>query len=109
MLIKKAKYKKVKTWSRKEVSPEVHACDNCKTVILEDFPNEEKRMDMTVWPDKKGSETMRYHFCSWECCLKFIPKIKSSYFASLPHLIFDSNGKGSATELIKAVNKIQKP
>ena len=65
------------------------------------------RLDMTVWPTKDSDEVQHYHFCSWDCVLKFIPKIKSTYFASLPHLTFYNNGKGSATELMKAINLLK--
>lgn len=108
MLIKKAKYKKVKVWKRQEISPEVHGCDNCK-VVLKSWPNEDNRLDMTVWPTKDtGHDTQHYHFCSWDCVLKYIPKIKSTYFASMPHLMFDSEGKGSVTELLNAINLLKK-
>lgn len=73
-------------------------------VTLKNYPNEDNRLDMTVWPSKDtDNDVNHYHFCSWDCVLKFVPKIKSNYFASLPHLMFDHKGKGSVTELIKAI------
>lgn len=105
MIIKKAKYKQVRVWQRRCVSSEVYGCDNCKTEIKE-YPNEPLRLDMTVWPDKNHSETEHYHFCSWQCVLKFIPKIKSTYFASLPNLMFDEQGRKTASELIKIIKKL---
>lgn len=107
MIIKEAKYKKVRIWQRREVAPEVNGCDNCRKEIKE-FPNEPSRLEMTVWKDHQGESTS-LHFCSWKCVLKYIPKIKSEYFASLPYLYFDSGTKArTVTELIKILQSLPK-
>lgn len=106
MLIKKAKYKKVRVWESKLVSQEVHGCDKCKTPIG-NYPNEPQRLELSVWEKKDSHETKNYHFCSWKCLLNFIPTIKSEYFASMPFLYFDEgNGKRTANELIKIIRKL---
>lgn len=110
MQLKKAKYKKIRVWGKKQISPDVYGCDCCKEV-LKNYPNEDNRLDISVWPNKNSSEyneVNTYHFCSWDCVLKFIPKIKSTYFASMPSIHFDSKGKGSATEFIQALKNISK-
>jgi len=101
MIIKKAKYKKVRVWQRKQIVAEVHGCDCCKKVI-KNWPNEEQRLDMTVWHKRDDSDTKSYHFCSWKCVFDFIAKVKCEYFISLPHLSFESDlGKKTAKEFIK--------
>lgn len=105
MIIKKATYKKVRVTQNREVTPDVYGCDCCRKKIPE-FPNEPQRLEITVWPDKEHSESKSYHFCSWGCVLKFIPTIKSNYFATLPYIYFDE-GKGprTATDLLKTIGK----
>ncbi|MFA5727550.1 MAG: hypothetical protein WC886_07915 [Saccharofermentanaceae bacterium] len=87
MLIKKAKYKNVRITSRKCISREVYGCDECYHEICE-FPNEAARLEVTVFQNP-GAEATTLHFCSWACVLKHLPKIKCSYFASLPYMYFD--------------------
>lgn len=108
MIIKKAVYKKVRITQQREIKPEVYGCDCCRKEIKE-YPNEPSRLTIDVWPDKTGdSMTQHYHFCSWKCVLKFIPTIKSNYFASLPFLYFDEgNGKRTAKELIKLISALR--
>lgn len=111
MIIKKAKYKKVKVLQRRMVSREVYGCDCCKKEIKE-YPNEEERLDMTVWHQKDDSDTRHYHFCSWDCVLKFVKTVKSDYFLNLPHVNFDYNKKSKKgihrlVELLKQIKSIQ--
>ncbi len=107
MLLKKAKYKKVKVWQRKMISDEVHGCDCCKKVIAE-FPNEAQILTLDVWKKKVGDDVKHLHFCSWKCLLKYIPKIKSEYFASLPFLYFDEGVKErTAKELIDLLKPLK--
>lgn len=105
MIIKKAVYRKVQVEQKREVKSAVYGCDCCRAEI-KDFHNETQRLEVKVWPDKNNSEVEYYHFCSWRCVLKFIPTIKSSYFADLPFLYFDEGkGKRTATELINILTK----
>lgn len=109
MIIKKAKYKKVKVLQTKCISPEVYGCDCCKKEI-KDYPNEKGRLDLAVFyhSGEGGKDTDHYHFCSWSCVLKFIPTVKTGYFLNLPHVMFDEKGVKSAYELIRLLKKIPK-
>lgn len=103
MVIKKAKYKKVRVWQTKEISPEQHGCDNCKTPILD--PNQDvNRLEVKVfWNSNRDTDTR--HFCSWECVLEYLPKIKSDYFVDLPFVHFDGKGN-TIKDLLKVLKKI---
>lgn len=102
MIIKKAKYKKVKVMQTRMVSPEVYGCDECK-IEIKDYPNEDTRLEVSVFKDESSSSDL-FHFCSWECVFKFVPKIKSKYFATLPYLQYDSvNDKKNHKGFIKAL------
>jgi hypothetical protein len=107
MILKKAKYKKVKVWQNKLVTSEVHGCDCCKKVIKE-WPNEQRRLDMTVWHKRDDSDTRHYHFCSWKCVFDFIKTVKCEYFISLPHLSFeDVSDKKTSKEFINLIKRIK--
>lgn len=107
MIIKKAKYKTVTVKQKRMVSDEVYGCDECKKEIKE-FPNEDPRLNITVFYHAEPG-TDNYHFCSWECVLKFIPKINTDYFINLPHVCYDSNNKHkNAQGLIDAITKKRK-
>ena len=101
MLIKKAKYEKVKVWQNQCVSQEVHGCDQCKSVI-DEYPNEDMRLECKIFFNDHGKQTTVLHFCSWDCVLKHIPKLKTDYFVTLPHLYFDTRkeSKMGANQLI---------
>lgn len=108
MILKKAKYKNITVKHRKCVSQEVHGCDECKSVI-DEYPNEENRLDITVFRHN-NEKTEDLHFCSWECVLKHIPKIKSDYFVRLPFIYYDQikGHKRGSHELIKILSDWQK-
>lgn len=101
MILKKAKYKKVQVWQTKEVSPEIHGCDNCKKVI--NPPNSDlNRLEMKAfW---KGDEVVYYHFCSWKCVLEHLSKIKSNYFVDFPFVHFDGEGN-TIKDLLNALKE----
>ncbi len=90
---------------RKQVSSDIYGCDNCKKEI-KDFPNESQRLELTIFGHDLNSANL--HFCSWDCVLKYIPKIKSDYFVSLPHLYFDEpkGSKRGIVELVKLLKKL---
>lgn len=107
MIIKKAVYKKVRVTQAREVSPEKYGCDCCRKEIKE-YPNEVNRLELSVWETKEGdSNSKNYHFCSWKCLLKFLPSVKSNYFASLPFLHFDEKSDTrTAKEFMKLISKL---
>lgn len=107
MLLKKAVYKNTRVIRKIMIRDEVHGCDCCRKEIKE-YPNESSRLILTVWPKKNQSNTETYHFCTWKCLLKFIPRIKSNYFASLPHLHFDSKAKERTAIELKNIIKTLK-
>ncbi len=106
MLIRKAKYKKVRVWQNQMVSQEVHGCDECKNEI-DDFPNEEPRLCIDIYAKDGEHSHQSLHFCSWDCVLIYFPKVKSNYFITLPYIHFDINHKSkkSAQYLIKLLTK----
>lgn len=97
MIIKKAKYRKVKKIVTERVSDDVYGCDECKKEIKEG----QYKLDVTIFYNNKklskqhngDGETDRHEFCSWDCVCKFLPKIKTDYFVSLPYLFYDSKMK----------------
>ncbi len=103
MIIKKAKYKKIKVWTNKQVSPDIHGCDECKKEI-KDLQGEAV-LEVRVFNNLENNTT-HLHFCCWSCVFKYIPKIKSDYFVTLPYIHFDGNGK-SRKELFSIIKKLK--
>lgn len=95
MIIKKAKYRKVKKIVTERVSDDIYGCDECNKEIKDSHG----KLNMTVFyndeklkKQKYGSNnTDSYEFCSWDCVCKFLPKVKTDYFVNLPYLQY---GKG---------------
>ncbi len=106
MLIKKAKFKRVRSWERKRISDDLYGCDECKDEI-KDFPNESQRLEVKIFHRNHDLAESK-HFCSWECVLKHLPKIKCDYFVDLPFMYFDEpdGSKRSAERLIKIIKKL---
>lgn len=110
MIIKKAKYKKLMVEQLRQVSEEVHGCDECRKEI-KNFPNEPSRLELRVFHHDDRCDYL--HFCSWGCVIKHLPKIKSDYFVDLPFLYFGNSkddklvGKRSAIELLKILSKLK--
>jgi hypothetical protein len=104
MIIKKAKYKKVMQEVNQRISDDVYGCDQCKKEFGED-----NKLEITVFfHDEKlkkqheGDDTDRHQFCSWKCVGKFLPKVKTDYFISLPFLHYDTQTEGTmAKDFIK--------
>lgn len=88
MIISKAVYKEKMVKRNVCVKDEVNGCDQCKEVIKE-YPNEPSRLILTVF--RHDDSNSDFHFCSWDCVLKFIPKIKIDYFFNLPSAMFDGD------------------
>lgn len=104
MIIKEAKYKKVRVMQTRLVSDSVYGCDQCRKEIPE-FPNEASRLELTIF--NQDNESIREHFCSWKCVLKRLTTIESNYFVSLPFVYFDDRkGRRGADSLIKLIKKI---
>ena len=106
MLIKSAKYKKVKRIVNERISQEVYGCDECKGVIDLNKPKMHY-LEFTIFKNKGNSE--RHIICSWKCFAENIKKVKTDYFVSLPFLNFDINQKGLRSrdfiEILKEQNE----
>jgi hypothetical protein len=99
MIVKEAVYKKKKItkFECTLISDVVYGCDECKAEIIE-YPNEDNRLEITIYNNNDTNNNL--HFCSWGCVLKYIPKLKSDYFATLPYIHFSTN-KRNYNELVK--------
>lgn len=86
MIIKPAKYKKVRKTVSLRVSEDVYGCDECRKEIK---PNPAKvtRLDMTVFRD--SGEAEHRQLCSWKCAIANLKKVKCDYFVTLPYVHFD--------------------
>ena len=101
MIIKPEKWKKIKKVVNVRISEDVYGCDNCRKKI-DPFAKTINYLDLTVFMQDNGNEKLQ--FCSWNCVLKYLPKIKCDYFVSMPMLYFDTTEKGvSAKDLIKCL------
>lgn len=107
MIIEEAKYKTQLVEQLVCVSNAVYGCDECRQVV--DQNSEGGVLDMTIF--KQVGDTDKLNFCSWECVLKHLPKVKCDYFVSLPYLFFDAKegDKNSAHHLIELLKKLDKP
>lgn len=109
MIVKKAKYKKVREMVTRQVSPDIYGCDECKKEFGED-----NRLEITVFYNDKNlrklrntasEDTDRHQFCSWKCVGKFMPKVKCDYFVSLPYLHYDAQTPGTTVkDFLKLIN-----
>jgi len=103
MEIKPRKYKKVKQLVNVMVHDVIYGCDECKKV-LDMNKHEVDYLRATIHSNTKQAEDLI--FCSWKCCLSYLPKIKCDYFVSLPYLMFDSKKIGlRAKDLLKLLIK----
>ncbi len=93
MIIKSAKYKKVKVEVPIEVSPEVYGCDNCEREIKED----KGKLDISIFVHDQDNSREQF-FCCWKCLLEYLPEIKCDYFITLPYLHYDEKQKGIRVE-----------
>jgi hypothetical protein len=104
MLIKPAKFKKVKKVVTERVSDDIYGCDNCKKELDFNKPDLEYLRLTVFYREDKSSESME--FCSWKCVLEKLPKIKTDYFIHLPFLLFDTKQKGiSAKDFLKLLTR----
>ena len=86
------------------------ACDKCKKDLgLNDCG---EHLEVKIFyqdQNNQRKETDHLQFCSWKCCIKFLPKIKSDYFVTLPYLHYDNRKKGlTAKDFFEAIGKIQR-
>ena len=111
MKIKEAKYKSCKSCKRtiKMISDEIYGCDWCKKSITLNVEGKNHQDYLGVVVFEEWSTSEHYQFCSWKCVFKFIPTIKSGYFASLPHLNFENDiVKGQHfKDFVKLIKKIR--
>ena len=112
MIVKKAKYKKVRKLVTERVSDDVYGCDHCK----KEFKKGENNLEITVFftnsklkKQNEGGDTDRYQFCSWDCVCTFLPTIKCDYFISLPFLHFDKQSKGTTAQDFFKLLTIKQP
>lgn len=104
MILKKAVYKKQMVEQNVLVSDDLYGCDECNTELHED----DERLELTVFFKKTSKEPKRLHFCSWDCVLKNLKKIKCDYFVDLPYLFYDQGKSKSGTNrLIELIEKIK--
>lgn len=106
MIIKEATYKKQRRVQNVQVSEAIYGCDECMSEI-KGWPNENAKLDMTVF-FSDTDHTQGLHFCSWDCVINHLPKIKTTYFVSLPYLMFDGNSPKHANRLIELLKSISK-
>ncbi len=92
MLIKAAVTKNCEKCHRfvKEISPEQHGCDQCKKPIVP-YRNDE-RLEVSVF--HKQAEVEHSYFCSWKCVFKFVKKLKTDHFFTLPYVVSDHKIQG---------------
>jgi len=89
---------------KKEVSPELHGCDQCSKTI-KPYGNDDERLDVTV--HDHTSSAKHFYFCSWSCVFKFARKVKTDYFFTLPYVSFDNRIVGRrAKDFLKEIKKI---
>lgn len=104
MLIKPAKFKKVKKMVSERISDDVYGCDECKKVI--DFNKKDvEYLEITVFNNDLDRDASRHQLCSWECVFNYLPKVESDYFVSLPYLNYDKEGETSADAFFKALKR----
>lgn len=113
MIVRKAKYKKVRELVTRQVSPDIYGCDECKKVFGGD-----NRLEITVFYSPKmevklknssSGLTDRHQFCSWACMGKFMPKVKTDYFVSLPYLHYDYDSQTPGTTIKDFLDLINPP
>src|SRR5688572_20129629 len=98
MLIKEAKYKKVRKIVKVMVSDEVYGCDCCRKPIDE----KKSYLRPSVFSHTEQPDAVSYQLCSWKCFAKWIKSIQTDYFVSLPHLSFDEKTIGlRVTDFLK--------
>ena len=106
MLIQPAKFKKIKKLVNVRVSDEAHGCDECGKVIDLNKIDVEY-LEVSVFNNNTyTTETEHPIFCSWKCVLKYLPKVKSNYFVSLPYLHYDRKGETSVKALFKELKSV---
>ena len=109
MIIKEAVYKKVKVTKNKLVTEAVYGCDCCRKEIVQ-YPNEDNRLEFTLF--RKNEEASYFHFCSWDCVLKYISEIDVEFdFISLP-CVYCSNVKESRRgiqRLVEIIKNLENP
>lgn len=112
MKIKDAEWKECKECgSRDRVSDEEYGCDSCRKPINQISPNKKHHdyLGATVFYEGED-KTEHLQFCSWECALRGLSKVKTDYFTSLSHLHYDEDvvAGQSARDFFRAIRKFGK-
>lgn len=106
MKIKEREYHKVMSEVNEILHDDIYGCDECKKILNKNNKDCEL-LDMTLFKQHHDEEPKRLDFCSWDCVIKYIPKLENEeYFATLPNLLFDRKGVTSAKHLISILNKL---
>jgi uridine kinase len=98
MIIKEAVYKKCHTCSSTKLTKDEElGCDFCETP-LDYFSSDEYYLSISIYYTNREKETQYLHFCSWECCIKYLKKLFKHQpididFISLPYLYFNDYPK----------------
>ena len=88
--------------SRKRVADEVHGCDVCHKVFVED----ESYLSVDIFRHETRSAD-KMDFCSWACALKGLATIETDYFVSLPYLHYDDMPEGQrASDFFAAIEAL---
>ncbi len=87
MILQKATYETVMAEQTQMVTGEILGCDECLKIIpnLEDIAS----LRLIIFHHNQDNDSEDLVFCSWDCVLKHLPKIKTDFFVDLPHLSFD--------------------
>jgi hypothetical protein len=104
MLLREPRYRTCTSCEAQHLEEnEVYGCDGCRKEI--DMRKKHvEYLDATVHHRTEAAKSL--HFCSWKCCMKGLPKVKTDYFISMPFLMFDSKAKGMrAKDFFAAIGK----
>lgn len=96
---------------KKEISPDTYGCDNCRKEIQRTLAaGKRQHLQLTVFCQGRDVSSEHLEFCSWECVLAYLPKIKCNYFVNLPYLHFDAGYPKEMTgkELIRLLRPKRK-
>lgn len=105
MLIKEAVHENCKECGRfkREISPEQHGCDECRSPIVP--CGNDERLEVVVFHNDSRESTEQFYFCSWACVFRFVKRIKTDNFFTLPYVVADHKIKGRRAQDFQALIK----
>jgi len=83
-----------KCGSRRQVKAEIIGCDGCGKPIDLGDPDRET-LQAGVFHRSEKEDTGRLYFCSWQCALAALSKVRTDSFISLPYLSYDHTVPGT--------------